>query len=62
MLNVRREPDRQTGKRQKGETMQELMTDYQFKALIALVLDIIKGSASKEEAAEKLQKLLDEDK
>lgn len=42
--------------------MQELMTDYQFKALIALVLDIIKGSASKEEAAEKLQKLLDEDK
>lgn len=62
MLNVRREPDRQTGKRQKGETMQELMTDYQFKALITLVLDIIKGSASKEEAAEKLQKLLDEDK
>lgn len=42
--------------------MQELMTDYQFKALITLVLDIIKGSASKEEAAEKLQKLLDEDK
>ena len=62
MNNVRRKPDRQAGKRQKGDAMQEFMTDYQFKALISLVLDIIKGSADKEEAAEKLQKLLDEGK
>ena len=52
----------QPGKRQKGEQMQEVMTDFQFKALIKLVLDILNGSSTKEEAAKKLQELLDEGK
>lgn len=38
--------------------MQEIMTDYQFKALITLVIDIIKGSTDKSDAIEKLEKLV----
>ncbi len=42
--------------------MQGNMTDYQFKALITLVLSLLESSADKEEAANKLKKLIDEPK
>lgn len=41
--------------------MQEIMTDYQFKALLTLVIDIIKGSTDKNDAIEKLEKLLNKE-
>ena len=41
--------------------MQEIMTDYQFKALLRLVIDILNGSTDKADAIEKLEKLLDKD-
>jgi hypothetical protein len=52
----------ETGKRQEGGKMQGNMTDYQFKALITLVLSLLESSADKEEAANKLKKLIDEPK
>lgn len=43
--------------------MNEPMTDYQFKTLLKMVLDILDGSQNIEEATEKVKKLLsDEEK
>lgn len=41
--------------------MQEIMTDYQFSSLIKLVIDLIKGSTDKNDAIEKLEKLLNQE-
>lgn len=38
--------------------MDENMTDYQFKKLLEMVLEILKGSESKEQAIEKIEALL----
>lgn len=38
--------------------MDEAMTDYQFKTILKMVLDILKGSQDIEDAAEKVEKLL----
>lgn len=40
--------------------MNENMTDYQFKTILKMVLDILKGSASIEEATKKVENLLEE--
>ncbi len=40
--------------------MQEPMTDYQFKTILKMVLDILKSSKSIEEATEKVEKLLED--
>lgn len=42
--------------------MQEYMTDKQFDFIMKSVLQIVKDSATKDEAVEKLQKLIEENK
>lgn len=42
--------------------MQDVMTDFQFKAIIQLVLSILKGSSSMDEAIKSLQVLLEDKK
>lgn len=42
--------------------MQEQMTDKQFDFIMKSVLQIVKDSKSKDEAVEKLQKLINENK
>lgn len=39
--------------------MNEPMTDYQFKTILKMVLDILKSSNDIAEATEKVEKLLD---
>lgn len=50
------------GKRQKGETMQDVMTDFQFRAIIQMVINVLKGSSSMDEAIKSLQALLEDKK
>lgn len=40
--------------------MEEQMTDYQFKKLLQMVLEILKSSKDKEEAVKKIEALLDQ--
>lgn len=40
--------------------MKEPMTDYQFKTILKMVLDILKSSKDIEEAILKIEKLLEE--
>ncbi|MGN0518053.1 MAG: hypothetical protein ACI4II_04955 [Acutalibacteraceae bacterium] len=40
--------------------MNEPMTDYQFKTILKMVLDILENSENIEEAREKVAKLLEE--
>lgn len=47
------------GYERKGESM-EPMTDFQFKSLLRLVLEILKNSKNLEDAIEKIEKLLSE--
>lgn len=42
--------------------MDEPMTDFQFKALLKMVLEIIKSSKDLDEAIEKVQALIDDEK
>lgn len=42
--------------------MEESMTDYQFKTILKMVLDILKGSKDVAEATEKVEKLLEDGK
>lgn len=42
--------------------MNEPMTDYQFKTILKMVLDILKSSKDIDEAITKVEKLLDEEK
>lgn len=48
------------GKCQKGEPMSDIMTDYQFKTLLKMFLDILKSSQNIEEASEKVENLLED--
>ena len=48
------------GKSQKGEPMNDIMTDYQFKTILKMVLDILKSSQNIEEASEKVENLLED--
>ena len=41
--------------------MKEPMTDYQFKTILKMVLDILESSSSIEEAREKVKNLLHEE-
>lgn len=41
--------------------MDEPMTDYQFKTILKMVLDILKSSKDIEEATEKVEKLLNDE-
>ena len=41
--------------------MKEPMTDYQFKTILKMVLDILESSSSIEEAREKVKNLLNEE-
>ena len=43
---------------QKGAVM-DGMTDYQFESAIKMIIEIIESSKTKEEAIEKIKKLLD---
>lgn len=40
--------------------MEDAMTDYQFKKLIQMVLEILKSSKDKEEAVQKIEALLEQ--
>lgn len=40
--------------------MNDIMTDYQFKTLLKMVLDILKSSQNIEEASEKVENLLED--
>lgn len=42
----------------KGKKMNEPMTDYQFKTILKMVLDILDSSENIEEAKEKVRNLL----
>lgn len=48
------------GKSQKGEPMNDIMTDYQFKTILKMVLDTLKSSQNIEEASEKVENLLED--
>lgn len=50
------------GKARKENIMDEPMTDFQFKALLKMVLEILKSSGSIEEAIAKVEALVDESK
>ena len=50
------------GKARKENIMDEPMTDFQFKALLKMVLEILKSSGSIEEAIAKVEALVDEGK
>lgn len=50
------------GKVRKENIMDEPMTDFQFKALLKMVLEILKSSKSIEEAIAKVEALVDEGK
>lgn len=50
------------GKARKENIMDEPMTDFQFKALLKMVLEILKSSKSIEEAIAKVVALVDEGK
>ena len=41
--------------------MELVMTDYQFKKLLQMILEIMEGSGDLEEAKEKVEKLLSEE-
>lgn len=41
--------------------MKEPMTDYQFKTILKMLLDILESSSSIEEAREKVKNLLNEE-
>lgn len=41
--------------------MDEPMTDFQFKTILKMVLDILEGSENIEEAKEKVKRLLEEE-
>ncbi len=41
--------------------MDEIMTDFQFKTILKMVLDILKSSKDIDEAIEKVEKLLKEE-
>lgn len=41
--------------------MDEIMTDFQFKTILKMVLDILKSSKDTDEAIEKVEKLLKEE-
>jgi hypothetical protein len=57
---VRGKPITVPGQDEKGGKMEEQMTDYQFKKLLEMVLEILKGSKDKEEAVEKIEALLNQ--
>lgn len=40
------------------QDMDENMTDYQFETLLKMILEIVKGCETKEEAVNKIQELL----
>lgn len=45
----------------KEKTMQEPMTDYQFKTILKMFLDILNSSKDIEEAKQKVKNLLEEE-
>lgn len=49
-----------SGQAEKGDTMEELMTDFQFKKIIEMVYSIIDKCQSIEEVKAELQKLMDD--
>ena len=51
----------QAGKSRKGGKM-ETMTDYQFKSIIKMVLDIVTKSKDKDEIRKALEELLNDEK
>lgn len=46
----------------KEKRMKEPMTDFQFKAILKMVLEILRSSKSIDEAIKKVEALMDEDK
>lgn len=42
--------------------MKEPMTDFQFKAILKMVLEILRSSTTIDEAIKKVEALMDEDK
>lgn len=43
----------------KEQNMEEIMTDYQFKTILKMVLDILESSKDIDDAREKVAKLID---
>ena len=50
--------DNMIGKNRKGGLMQEVMTDYQFKSIVKMILRIVKSSKDIEEITKSLEELL----
>lgn len=48
------------GKGRKGEKMEEVMTDFQFIAILKMMIDILDGSKDIDEAKDKIQDIIDE--
>ena len=48
-----------SGQDEKGGYMEENMTDFQFKKILEMVLEILKGADNKEEAIKKIEALLE---
>lgn len=42
--------------------MEEVMTDFQFKKLVQMILEIVKSCGSVDEAVKKIESLLEKDK
>lgn len=42
--------------------MEEVMTDFQFKKLVQMILEIVKSCGSIDEAVKKIESLLEKDK
>lgn len=61
-IQLRRGLDEFGGKAGKENIMDEPMTDFQFKALLKMVLEILKSSGSIEEAIAKVEALVEEGK
>ena len=61
-IELRWNPDKLRGKARKENRMSEPMTDFQLKGFLKMVLEILKGSESIEEARAKVEALLDEGK
>ena len=54
------EKDTEYGSCRKGQVMTEAMTEYQFKALLKMVLEILRSSKDITDAINKITELLDE--
>lgn len=58
IITVKESPDEYGGRCQKGEKMEEQMTDYQFQTILKMILEVLDNCKDIEEAKEKIKALL----